>query len=175
MNENLKDKKIILLIIGFVISLIVISTVYLVVNRSNNDYSYNNPSGAGGDYTPPNSVAITNGGILYKYLITSDVEKTFDIIDSAVLYNLAFSNNPKAPSDYRQFSSLDEDIPPFYKDGVSYVVTIDDGKIHFNEKTPRDYWITLTTDDNRHFRLDSVGSKVENKNGAQISIKPIKD
>ena len=176
MNKtSLFNKRTLLLLAGFVLIIIIISITYLFFINDKKDYSYLNPGGTGGDYIPKNIVVIKGGGIFYKYLIDSDADKTLYMIEQAVLYNTSISNNSKFSNEYRNLKMIESGELSYYRNGESYSVTIDDNEINFDEKTPRDYWLNLTTSDGRHFRLESTGSLVENKSGALILIKLIED
>jgi len=169
---NLKNnKKIVFVILGFITFIFLVSVVYL--SFLNNSIDGNNPGGSGGDYTPKNKVFLTNSGILYKYLLDSDIETTIELIEDAVLYNKPVSNEEKNTTSYNNFKAITNKEVELYKTGQSYEVTIDNNEIHFDEKTPRDYWLNITVNDGRHFRVDSRGSVAENKAGALISVRPV--
>lgn len=176
MNKIPSAKKIITLsIAGFIVLLIIVSILYLFIDNNKQDYSYKNPGGTGGDYMPKNKVIIEGGGILYKYFIDSDAEKSLYIIEQSILYNIPVSNDPKLTDAYRNFDLLEEKKLSYYKNDKSYRASIDDNKINFNKNTPRDYWLTLTIDDGRRFRVESIGSLGENQNGALVISKPIEN
>lgn len=146
------NKKILIAAAVFVLLFIVISVGYILLNPANNQSS-GNPGGTGGDYSPPNSVDISNSGVLYNYLGSVAADSVVDSINNAVLYNISLSDDPSATTNYTQIESLSYSPPKFYKNNASYVVKIDNNQVNTIDMSP-DYWFTFSTNDGRHFRAD---------------------
>ena len=167
------NKKIILAIISFVILIALVSFVYILLNPKTSQVN-NNPGGTGGDYTPANTVDITNAGILYTYVGSAGTDQIISILNDTVLYNVSLSNDPSAdPSDYVQVNNFKTDfdttVRKLYKKDASYVATIDDGIVNSTNNIPWNYWFTFTTNDGRKYRSD-INVNPDNENNL-ISIK----
>ena len=172
MNQILLDrKKILRIIFAFIVFLSTFSLIYWLFisnNLSNNKTTIES-------YTPNNKVIIVGGDIFYKYLINSDADKTISMIEQSVLYNTSISNNSEFTQEYKNLHLIENRELNYYKQGKSYYVIVNKDDLHFDEKTPRDYWLNFKTDDGRSFKLESNGSVIENKNGAMILINVIKN
>lgn len=169
MKTNL-NKKALLVIVGFVVFVILISVIFLVVGMNNKNYT-NNPGGTGGDYLPPNTVIFTNDGILYESVGGSATDDIKLLAQIAVVYDISISNNPDAPSDFVKIDSFNKDSTnthKIYKNNKTYKATVDDGKVTQDPKLPWNYWFYFTTDDNRHFRVDSI---TDNNDDVLLSVK----
>ncbi len=164
------NKKTMLLII-FILLIIIISVVYIATNNKDNSTNINNIGGTGGDYTPVNSVAILNSGILYDLVGESNATKILSMLKYSVLYDISISNSPDTTADYIKLSDFDYNNQKKYKDNKSYTATIDNNQINSIDNIPWNYWFSLTTDDGREFRLDiNMDPEIDNN---LISVKKI--
>lgn len=146
------DRKILIPVIIFITIVVVVSIIYGILNS--NQISNNNPGGTGGDFTPANTVIMTNSGVLYEYTGNNNATNILQDIKTSVIYNISISNNPNSNPDYIKTNSIDLTQQKRYKEGTSYQVAIDGDKINSTNGVPWNYWFTITTDDSRHFRID---------------------
>jgi hypothetical protein len=159
------NKRLLLIIVGFIAFVVLVSIVFIVVSTTNNNQPSpitNNPGGTGGDYVPANTLKITNDGVLYQFVGSSATTEIEALLQLAVVYNIPTSDNPQASSNFTQLGSFSDAIPSQfkkYKNNASYTATIDGNNINQDKNLPWNYWFTITTNDGRHFRVDAIADE----------------
>lgn len=170
-RKNLPPKKkLLFIIICFIIFIIITSIIYILVNLNLNKYT-NNPGGTGGDYSPKNTVTLTNENVLLESVSSSSFNTIKSLLDESILYNISISNNHNASSEYIQTNVFNIDSTSLYKDSMSYEATIIDSKINSTNNIPWNYWFNLSVNDGRKFRID-IDVNPDNNNDL-VSIKKI--
>ena len=147
------NKKIIISIASFVALFIIVSLVYILLNNSSNQSNPNNPGGTGGDYTPANIVIVSNDGVLFEAVGSTNTTQIEALLQKAILYNISISNDPSASSVYIQSDSFNVDTAKYYKSGAAYTAKIDNGDISSPNKIPWNYQFTVTINDKRRFKV----------------------